>query len=92
MGISSPRPLTPRQKPSITLSNLFKFSEPLLWLPRMIRKKGISLLYRSSASRHWDWRHVYELINNRQPSNRYQPSEINPTEHSLNQNGFFRVD
>jgi hypothetical protein len=37
-------------------------------------------------------RNASELFTRRQPSNRYHPSEINPNEHSLNQNGFFRDD
>jgi hypothetical protein len=60
------------------------------WLLRMIRKKGISLFCRSS--RRWDWQLASELINHRRPSNRAQPSEIKPNEHSLDQNEFFRDD
>jgi hypothetical protein len=37
-----------------------------------------------------NWQLVSELINHREPLNRFQPSEIKPNEHSLDQNGFFR--
>jgi hypothetical protein len=57
------------------------------WLLRMIRKKGISFFSRSS--RHWDYRNTSKLFTHRQPPNRFQPFEINPTEYSLDLNESF---